>query len=207
MKTRYPYQKVYIAGPMSGKVDFNYPEFNKVATNLRKTGFEVINPAELDGDHNEKWEYYLKRDIGELIKCDAVAVLGGWEDSKGANLEVYIAKSLKIPVINAYTILPVPELTICEEANRLASHERQKDYGHPIDDFTCQGKMMAAILTRVLGIDIPDIPPKVVGMLMCAVKLSREAHVSKRDNRVDLAGYAMCMQMIDEYEKENNELA
>ena len=33
-----------------------------------------------------------------LMKCDGVATLPGWKKSRGAKLEVYIAKALKWPV-------------------------------------------------------------------------------------------------------------
>lgn len=39
----------YIAGPMSGIPDFNYPMFHRVAKHLRDRGVDVRNPAENDG--------------------------------------------------------------------------------------------------------------------------------------------------------------
>ena len=38
--------RVYIAGPMTGLPDFNYPAFNAAAAKLRALGLEVLNPAE-----------------------------------------------------------------------------------------------------------------------------------------------------------------
>lgn len=77
-----------------------------------------------------------------------------------------------------------------EEAQSLVHGDRGDDYGHPIDDFTRTGRMWGAIL------DLPDVPPEKVGLCMAAVKISREVNKPKRDNRVDLAGYAETVDMV-----------
>jgi hypothetical protein len=38
--------RVYVAGPMTGIKDFNYPAFNAVAASLREAGYLIENPAE-----------------------------------------------------------------------------------------------------------------------------------------------------------------
>jgi hypothetical protein len=86
--------KVYLAGPMSVYVDHNFPAFNNAAKVLRERGFEVINPAELVEDPTKPWEYYMRRDIPLLCTCDAIALLPGWSDSRGAQLEAKIAQEL-----------------------------------------------------------------------------------------------------------------
>ena len=78
---------------------------------------------------------------------------------------------------------------------------RNKDYGPPVEDFECQAYMMSAYLTRSNGnpviVRATDIPA-----LMACVKLARQAHCPKRDNWVDLAGYAACGAEVDaEYEE------
>jgi Domain of unknown function (DUF4406) len=91
--------RVYVSGPMTGIKDKNYPAFMKAAVNLRRKGIRVVNPAELDiGEPRDTWEECLRRDIKELMRCNAVATLRNWKHSKGALLEVYIAKALKWPV-------------------------------------------------------------------------------------------------------------
>lgn len=69
------------------------------------------------------------------------------------------------------------------EAQGLVHGDRNESYGHPLDDFRRTAKMWGAIL----GI---EIRPEQVGLCMIAVKLSRECHKPKRDNLVDIAGYA-----------------
>lgn len=84
-----------------------------------------------------------------------------------------------------------PESALAE-AQRLVHGDRGIDYGHPADDFTRTGRMWGAILGR------DDIHPALVGLCMAAVKISREVNHPKRDNRVDLAGYAETVQMVRE---------
>lgn len=82
--------------------------------------------------------------------------------------------------------------TILQEAQRLVYGDRQQDYGHPIEDFTRTGRMWAAIL------GLETVTPEQVAMCMAALKISRECHRPKRDNRTDLAGYAATLQMVRE---------
>lgn len=90
---------IYLSGPMTGLPDKNFPAFMRAATKLRAKKHRVVNPAELNiGDPKSTWEECLRRDIKEMMKCRAVALLPGWKKSKGALLEVYIAKQLKWPV-------------------------------------------------------------------------------------------------------------
>ena len=88
-----------IAGPMTGIADHNFPAFNQEAARLREAGYGVINPAEnfngrLDaGD----WAFYLRHDLKLMLDCDALALLPGYERSRGARLETYVASQLGIP--------------------------------------------------------------------------------------------------------------
>lgn len=91
--------RVYVAGPMAGFPEHNFPLFREVTERLRKKGFHVVSPVEI----GESWvgsaigyppQAYLIEDIKELLTCDAIAVLPGWHDSCGATCEVVIARTL-----------------------------------------------------------------------------------------------------------------
>lgn len=88
--------KVYIAGPMTGYQDFNRPAFYAAAEILRERGFTVKTPA--DCYNGNSWEEGMKHDIPAMLSCDRVSLLDGWEKSRGARLEVFIARELGIPV-------------------------------------------------------------------------------------------------------------
>jgi hypothetical protein len=88
---------IYLAGPMSGLPDWNYPAFHKAAAELRAAGHTVINPAEVNPDTTQPWESCLRACLAEVVKCDTIALLPGWEHSRGAKLEAYVAEQLKMP--------------------------------------------------------------------------------------------------------------
>ena len=96
--------RVYIAGPMSGLPDFNYPAFNAAADLLRTHGVGVLNPADIEFSNRsgrpQAWDWYMRRAIQMVSKADGIALLPGWEASKGANLEHDIAKALKMDIRN-----------------------------------------------------------------------------------------------------------
>lgn len=104
-----PYgNKVYLAGPMTGLPEFNYPSFHAESARLRTLGFEVISPAEINPDGGT-WEACMRRDIGQMVTCHTVALLPGWGKSRGANVEVGLAMHLKIRVVYATDIVHVQE--------------------------------------------------------------------------------------------------
>ena len=87
---------IYLAGPMTGIEDFNYPAFHAAAKALRGRGYPVINPAEaFGGDQALSFDTYMRYDLTCLLKdCDTIVVLDGWEKSPGAVLEVSVASAL-----------------------------------------------------------------------------------------------------------------
>lgn len=77
--------------------------------------------------------------------------------------------------------------SILEEAHRLTHGPRNADYGHPLDDYTRTASIVSALLTHKLK---APLTAHEMALAMCCVKLSREMNAQKRDNLVDLAGYA-----------------
>lgn len=85
--------------------------------------------------------------------------------------------------------------SICREADRIVSVERQADYGHPAEDFERTGRLWEVIL----GV---KVTAEQVGLCMIALKISRQMHRPKRDNLVDVAGYAKTLDLIRQREIE-----
>ena len=90
--------RVYLAGPMTGLPDYNYPAFNAAAAALRSQGLHVENPADHGVVDGAEWADYLRHDLGRLATCEAVYLLPGWHHSKGATLEVHIATALGMEI-------------------------------------------------------------------------------------------------------------
>ena len=84
--------RVYIAGPMTGHADYNYPAFHEAARVLRGCGLVVVSPAELHGnDFSKTHEEYLAVDLAALDTCGTIFLLPGWEISRGAREELAAA--------------------------------------------------------------------------------------------------------------------
>ena len=92
--TTWPLFTTDLAGPMTGLKDLNFPAFHKAATSLRARGYEVVNPAEINPDPAAGWEACMRADIAALVTCERIALLPGWENSRGAKLEHHIATAL-----------------------------------------------------------------------------------------------------------------
>ena len=90
-------KKIYIAGPMSGYPECNYPAFHVAEASLRMRGYDAVNPAnsDLQGAH---YVDFLREDLRWMLDCDAVAVLDRWWESAGARNEVQVAGLLRMPV-------------------------------------------------------------------------------------------------------------
>lgn len=103
--------RVYISGPMSGYPHLNYPAFFAAEELLRAAGHEPLNPAR--NTEQPSWADYLRLDLADVLTADQLAVLPGWEASRGARLEVHVAHALEVPVlpIDAYALLTPPEET------------------------------------------------------------------------------------------------
>ena len=80
-------------------------------------------------------------------------------------------------------------MNILQEADKLTSGDRQKAYGHPLEDYRRTAKLWSAIL----GMEVTALQAQ---LCMCAVKISRLCNSSEhRDSLVDLAGYARTYEM------------
>ncbi len=102
--------KVYLAGPMRGLPDFNFPEFYRHAHALRKEGHEVFNPAEI-GIHQDNIRQIFAVEMDWLCReAEAVALMPGWSESLGARAELALARALGLKVMGVPDFLPMRPL-------------------------------------------------------------------------------------------------
>lgn len=102
-------KRIYIAGPMTGLPELNFPAFHTAAVALRTLGHDAVNPAEINADPNAEWLACMRADLAQLVTCDAVYMLPGWEDSRGAKLEHDVACGLGLRRIYAVGDGTMPE--------------------------------------------------------------------------------------------------
>lgn len=110
--------RLYVCGPMSNLPRFNIPAFDAAAASLRSQGYDVTNPADEDspavraaglasttGDladlapTGQTWGDLLARDVKIVAdRVDGIVLLPGWEKSRGARLEAFVAVQCRKPV-------------------------------------------------------------------------------------------------------------
>lgn len=103
------------------------------------------------------------------------------------NIEGATASSLRSDT------LPTVGETITQEAQRLVRGDRRKDYGDVGDSFGRIANLWSIYLGKPGLIHDRD-----VAMMMVLLKVSRDKGKPKRDNLVDIAGYALCAEMLGE---------
>lgn len=83
--------KIYISGKITGTIDY-IQRFERAEKSL--SNYIVINPAKVNAQLpiETTWEEYMKMSMCMLEMCNAIYMLKGWEDSKGARLEYEFAK-------------------------------------------------------------------------------------------------------------------
>lgn len=104
-------QTVYIAGAISGDLVGNLPRFFEAEEALRNAGHSTCNPARSDGGRTAQecvdralaaiqhqpwkdWTYYMRKGIQGLMRCNTIALLPGWQNSRGARVEAGLALTL-----------------------------------------------------------------------------------------------------------------
>lgn len=146
----------YLGGPMTGYPQFNFPAFFEAGDLLRRNGYNIISPAELDDGATQQramaspdgkpwtegdapggpvWADFLSRDliICSLPTCVGGIFLDGWHESRGARLESYVldrlGKSLYEYETAADGLVTFPWLTAIDRDVTLAYYDSiKKDY-------------------------------------------------------------------------------
>jgi hypothetical protein len=92
--------KIYISGKISGTdLKETRTRFAAVAKAMKRLGYEPVNPLENGLSEHDSWEAHMFKDIADLLQCKAIYMLQGWEESKGARIEHYIATEIGMPIM------------------------------------------------------------------------------------------------------------
>lgn len=86
---------------MSGYPDNNFSAFDDAKAACIAMGHEVVSPADLSRAHGwdpkrvptpEEYADFMREDVRAILDCDAVMMLEGWQESKGATFERLVAQ-------------------------------------------------------------------------------------------------------------------
>lgn len=207
-------QKLYISGPMTGVVEHNFPAFRKYAKIWEEKGYEVIDPSRnFEGRTGLKYEEYFREDVKQILEVDGLAMIPGWQKSKGANTEYQLARRLNLFVLDGVTGEVIKEgkedtRSVCQIADDIVSNDRGNDYGHPKVDFSKVAAMASAAGFRIIeNCMIRPLKAEDHAIYMMFVKISRLTNkISHRDSIIDLAGYAKTLDMVIEKRKQEESL-
>lgn len=104
---------VFISGPMTGYPEWNFPAFYAAEGKLAISGHKVINPArEFDGIPPEEvgsWSECMRIAMRHLTDARSLVVLSGWQESRGAKLEVLNAKNFGMRIYDFETLTDITD--------------------------------------------------------------------------------------------------
>jgi len=88
--------------------------------------------------------------------------------------------------------------TILDDAAILTAGPRQRDYDHPLPNHQRIARLWNAYLDCR---EEPEgkVTPEDVAHMMILLKIGRNVFTPKRDNLVDICGYARCLEQMADY--------
>ena len=102
---KFDYERTYyIAGPMTGYENYNYPAFDAALELCASAGIKAVSPHHApwpanvaDFSEEELWGAMIRTTMRMLLDCNGIIFLNGWTESRGALLEANVAAQLKFP--------------------------------------------------------------------------------------------------------------
>src|SRR5690606_18579438 len=103
-------QIIYLSGPVTGIENLNEPHFREWAKKLSDMGYFVVVPHDYVKPDTD-WNAAMRKCIEIMMHCDMLVTLPDWANSKGACIEVDLARKLGMPVHLCHSVKPAEELT------------------------------------------------------------------------------------------------
>jgi len=134
-------KSIYIAGPITGRPwvfasDHFHNNERRIRSAARESKIEIAihNPVDICLP-SYGWQTAMRHCIRELTCCHGIAMLQGWQKSKGAAIELKLAQDLHIPAV--YIEPPVSFMDISELF--IAAPETLRYYNARLSQFQREG--------------------------------------------------------------------
>ncbi|MCL2252546.1 MAG: DUF4406 domain-containing protein [Treponema sp.] len=156
-------KNIYLCGPVTGrKPQETVKHFGGIEEMIReRTSREafngqagIVNPVTLcEPDMN--WHKAMRACVSSLVKCDGIALLQGWQRSKGAALELKLAQDLHIPVVfveQPVDYLGLNELfTAAPETLRCYNKHLTKFHNEGLEESLAENRAILELTNRYLN--------------------------------------------------------
>ena len=97
--------RIYLSGKITGREKEDYTrQFARAESFYKTSGFDVVNPVKIGEEvlkinPKAEWQDFMIRDLEALRTCTHIALLEGWEESKGAKMEKAEAEKMGLEIM------------------------------------------------------------------------------------------------------------
>ena len=98
--------RIYLSGKITGREKEDYTrQFARAESFYKTGGFDVVNPVTIGEEvlkinPKAEWQDFMIRDLEALRTCTHIALLEGWEESKGAKMEKAEAEKMGLEIMH-----------------------------------------------------------------------------------------------------------
>ena len=147
---------IYLCGPVTGTEQAEYffdKTEKKIKSAAKNSGIEIntVNPTR-SCEPSDDWFKAMKRCVRLMATCDGIALLNGWQRSKGASLELKLAQDLHIPVV--YAEPPLDDLsglfTAAPETLQYFNARLVQFHNEGVEESVAENRAIAELANRYL---------------------------------------------------------
>lgn len=92
-------KRVYISLPIAHYDLEERKEYAQRVEDMLSHFYSVVNPLKNGLPEDADWKVHMRKDIQDLLTCDAIFMCNGWETSVGCKLEFDVATSCGLEVL------------------------------------------------------------------------------------------------------------
>jgi len=147
---------IYLCGPVTGseQAEYFFDKVEKKINSAAKSNNIEIHTVSPIRSCKPSYDWYkaMKCCIPAMVMCDGIALLNGWQNSKGASLELNLAQDLHIPVV--YIEPPLDDLsdlfTAAPETLRYFNARLVQFHNESVEESIAENRAIAELANRYL---------------------------------------------------------